>query len=189
MVRVEVPKNADKGEIETKFKLQYETELKLLETQYRCELQAKDREIAIYKQQSADILELARLAASRPITVETKAMVDQSKDRTINIKTQEIHGSAYTEGNTIYHEASKNPSLTEAAQDIQNLLKQLEATHPTATSLEQMAIATEAVKQIESDPSLKQKAINAAKGGAIEALKQTSIGAIVVAAIEGWTKH
>jgi uncharacterized protein YjbI with pentapeptide repeats len=190
VIKLETPEDVDKGEIETNFKLKYETELKLLETKYRSQLQAKDREIEIYKQQNTDILELAKLASSRPITVETRAMVDQSKsDRIIKIKTQEIHGSAYTEGNTIYHETLQNPSLVEAAKEIQELLKQLEANNPTTTTSEQMAIATKAVQQIESDPSLKQKAINAVKSSAFEALKQTSIGAIVVAAIEGWTKR
>lgn len=197
VVRVEVPQNADKGDIETKFKLKYETELKLLETKYRCELQAKDREIAIYKQQNADILELARLAASRPITVETKAIVDQSKsDRVITIENNEIKGAAYseetkgpiyTQGNTIYNEASAKSSLAEAAKEIQDLLKQLEATNLTTSTTEQMLVAAEAVKQIESDPTFKQKAINAAKSGTLDFLKQTPIGVIVTAAIESWT--
>ncbi|MBP0020650.1 MAG: hypothetical protein J7647_24230 [Cyanobacteria bacterium SBLK] len=198
VVRVEVPQNANKGDIETKFKLKYETELNLLETKYRCELQAKDREIAIYKQQSTDILEIVKLQASRPITIEAKAVADQSKsDRTIEIKdnrnikgalySENSQGSIYTGHNTIYNEASAQSNLAEAAREIQDLLKQLEATNPATSTAEQMLVAAEAVKHIESDRTFKQKAINAAKDGTLEFLKQTPIGAIVAAAIEGWT--
>jgi uncharacterized protein YjbI with pentapeptide repeats len=76
LVRLEVPSEADKGTIERTAKELYETKLQILEAKYHTELQAKDREIEIYKQQSADILELAKLAASRPITVEAKAVAE-----------------------------------------------------------------------------------------------------------------
>ncbi|MEM9539586.1 MAG: hypothetical protein AAGA60_08745 [Cyanobacteria bacterium P01_E01_bin.42] len=124
-------------------------------------------------------------------------MADQSKsDRVIKIENNQIQGAAYsennkgsiyTQGNTIYNEASAKSSLVDAAKEIQDLLKQLEATNPTTSTTEQMMVATEAIKQIESDPTFKQKAINAAKGGTLEFLKQTPIGAFVAGAIEGWT--
>lgn len=76
LVRLEVPSDADKGTIERAAKELYETKLQILEAKYHAELQAKEREIEIYKQQSADILELAKLAASRPITVEAKAVAE-----------------------------------------------------------------------------------------------------------------
>ena len=69
IIRLSAPPEADKAEIESYAKQSYETNLKLLEVQYRAELKAKDREIEIYKQKSADILELAKLAANRPINV------------------------------------------------------------------------------------------------------------------------
>jgi uncharacterized protein YjbI with pentapeptide repeats len=76
LVRLEVPSDADKGTIERAAKELYETKLQILEAKYHAELQAKEREIEIYKQKSADILELAKLAASRPITVEAKAVAE-----------------------------------------------------------------------------------------------------------------
>ena len=78
--------------------------------------------------------------------------------------------------------------LVEAAQEIQALLQQLEGSHPVSTTVEQMTVATEAIKTIEGNRDLKQRVINAAKGGLIEGLKQTPVGAIVAGIIEGWMK-
>ena len=97
----------------------------------------------------------------------------------------EIHGSGYTEGNTNVY-INQPLDLPQAAKEIQDLLDRLQ-TYPTTTTIEQMMVATEAVKQIESNPTLKQKVINAAKAGLIEGLKKSPIGAIVAAIIEGWT--
>ena len=49
VIRLNVPSDVDKAEIESRAKESYKTNLKLLETQYRAELQAKDRKIKIYK--------------------------------------------------------------------------------------------------------------------------------------------
>ena len=49
VIRLNVPSDVDKAEIERRAKESYKTNLKLLETQYRDELQAKGREIKIYK--------------------------------------------------------------------------------------------------------------------------------------------
>lgn len=51
-----------------------------------------------------------------------------------------------------------------------------------------MTVATEAIKKIEGNPTLKQRAINAAKNGLIEG-QQNPVGAIVAGVIEGWTKE
>lgn len=94
-----------------------------------------------------------------------------------------IYGSGYTEGTTHYYEAHKQ-SLTEAAKEIQQLLKQLEESNPKSTSRE---IADQAIQTIKETPSLRQRAISAAKEGALEVIKQTPVGQVVAGAIEGWT--
>ena len=65
VVRLEVGEGADKGAIETEIKQRYHAQLELTEARYRAELAAKDREIEIYKQQGADMTEIAKLLASR----------------------------------------------------------------------------------------------------------------------------
>ena len=146
VVRVEVLENADKVKIYRSFQAKYDEELKRLEGTYRKELQAKDREIEIYKRENTNLWELVKLGATRPIT------------------------------------------LAHAAKEIQDLLEQLSETYPTTTTKEQRTVAAEAIARIESNPTLRQRVINAAKGGALEALKQTPVGKIVAAAIDGWTK-
>ena len=78
VVRVEVPEGADKAAIESSTKELYETKLTLLEQRYRAELQAKDGEIVAYREQSANLMEIVKLQASRPITVEATAVADNS---------------------------------------------------------------------------------------------------------------
>lgn len=81
---------------------------------------------------------------------------------------------------------NNNQSLSEAVAEVQKILKQLSQTYPANTDMEKMALATEAIKKIEAEPHLKQRLINAAKQGGLEALKQLPGGGIVVALIEGY---
>ena len=104
-------------------------------------------------------------------------------------------GSAYTEkmeaeqvGGTIINEAQKQ-NLAEAAAEIQQLLNQLSQTYPTSTTAEQMVVATEAIKRIESDPKLMERILSALKAGSISALEQLlnhPAASFVIAALEDW---
>lgn len=195
VIRLNVPPEADKAEIESQIKHSYETKLQVLEAQYRAELQAKNTEINIYKQQSADMMEIVKLQASRTINVETN-VVETQDHRNINqdLKGASV-GSAYTEkieaeqvGGTIINEAQKQ-TLAEAADEIQKLLEQLSQTYPTNTTTEQMVVATEAIKSIESNPSFKQKVINAAKEAGLAAFEKaldSTAGAFITGAVRGW---
>ena len=63
----------------------YETKLTLIEQRYRAELQAKDGEIVAYREQSANLMEIVKLQASRPINVEANAMAENvSNTQNIN---------------------------------------------------------------------------------------------------------
>ena len=197
-VRLAVSADLDKAEIERNALQQYEAQLQLIETKYRERLHAQDREIEIYKQQSADMLELAKLAASRPITVEAKAEAvadNQSNNTNYNIQKSKFGGGFAAEGGIQFGgpliDASSQQNLAEAAQDIQELLNQLSTTYPTDTSAQQMMVATKAVEEIEKNPALKQRVIAALKAGGTEALKELvdhPAVNILLAAIEGWQK-
>ena len=79
--------------------------------------------------------------------------------------------------------------VAEAAADIQQLLQQLEQTNPTSTTTEQMVVATKAIEEIENNPTLKQRIINAAKEGGLAALEKAldnPVGAFITSAIKGW---
>ncbi len=86
------------------------------------------------------------------------------------------------------NEAEKQ-NLADAATEIQRLLEQLSETYPTSTNKEKMAVVGEAVEQIENNPTLKAKVINALKAGGTEAFKEAidhPLVNILVATIEGW---
>ncbi len=92
-------------------------------------------------------------------------------------------------GGTIINEAESKQSLAESAAEIQQLLEQLEQSYPSSTTAEQMIVAAEAINRIESDPSWKQKIVNAVKEGGLAAFEKAidnPAGAFVVGAIKGW---
>ncbi|RCJ16162.1 hypothetical protein A6S26_33865 [Nostoc sp. ATCC 43529] len=93
----------------------------------------------------------------------------------------------YIQGN--YYAAGQPQSLAQAAAEIQLLLKQLEQTYPTTTTSQQMVVAAEAINQIESNPTLKKRVINAVKEGGLAAFEKAidnPAGAFIVGAIKGW---
>ncbi|MBP0029998.1 tetratricopeptide repeat protein [Roseofilum sp. Guam] len=108
-----------------------------------------------------------------------------------NINTPEITvvGDAAKQGEQININYGQDKELVEATREIQDLLKQLSASHPVSTTMEQMTVVTEVIKVIESNPTLKQRTINAFKVGLMETLKQFPGGAILVGAIEGWIQQ
>ena len=67
VIRLSIPSDLDKAALDTHGKQLYKNNLQVLEAQYRAELQAKDREITLYKEQSAEMIEIVKLLASRPI--------------------------------------------------------------------------------------------------------------------------
>jgi uncharacterized protein YjbI with pentapeptide repeats len=87
VVKLNAAPGADKPAIHESFTEIYQLAFKEAEAQYKAQLNAKDSEIQIYRQQSADVMEILKLQAQRPIinqaTAESKAM--QGDDRSISI--------------------------------------------------------------------------------------------------------
>lgn len=92
--------------------------------------------------------------------------------------------------NTYTQEQKQN--LTEAAAEIQQLLEQLEKSYPTETTAGKMAVATETIKHIESNPTLTAKILSALKTGSVKALEQFlshPAASFVIGALEDWQKN
>jgi len=68
VVRVNAPPEANKEKIHSDFNHTYEAELAVLKAEYQAKLEAKDEQIAIYREKSADMKEIVSLLASRPVT-------------------------------------------------------------------------------------------------------------------------
>jgi chemotaxis response regulator CheB len=82
-------------------------------------------------------------------------------------------------------------TLAEAADEIQQLLIQLEKSYPTDTTTGKMTVATEAIKHIDSNPKLHKRVLNALKAGGVQALEQFlnhPAASFVIGALEDWQK-
>ncbi|MDB9543919.1 pentapeptide repeat-containing protein [Microcystis aeruginosa CS-1036] len=100
VVKVHVPPDTDKEKIHQEFNQNYQLQLAAIEAQYKAQLTAKETEIAIYRQQSVDMMEITKTLANRPIHVEAKAM-SNSNDSSPNITIRDINNSAVNFGEII----------------------------------------------------------------------------------------
>lgn len=170
VIRLEVSPEINKSILEEQFNRIYTKAIKILESQYRKDLEAKDTEITIYRKQSADLVEIVKLQATKPIHVEAKAVAASQSDsnafsndlreaKIANFANQ-VQDSARQQAKQYNYASPEGQTLAEAADEIQRLLKQLEETNPTATESEQITYVNVAAK-----PDLKQRAIAALKAG------------------------
>ncbi len=193
IIRLNIPPEANKTEIENYLKKEYEYALKSIDKEYRYQLQANYEEIATYRQQSANLTELVKLMACRTIDVEASAMLEASKDdqpspQILPFVDTAQNGNGQTSIQQKYV-AEQNQSLKETAAKIQKLLQQLEQNYPTNTPLEKQMVVIEVIKRIESNPTLKAWVVQALKGVDIEALKELinhPLVNVLLAGLEGY---
>ncbi|NEO09923.1 pentapeptide repeat-containing protein [Moorena sp. SIO3I8] len=198
VIRVKVPEEVDEAEYEQK-----------LWAKYKPMLEAKDREIKFLSEQTefySEQIEYIRKDNTRLIGV-VETMADKETIRIDKIDRRDQRGTKFNVGGnyveraesvssqqsyanqTNYEEADKN--LAEAAAEIQQLMEQLSQNNPTTTSKEKMIVVSEVVDQIENNPTLKAKVVNALKAGGVEAFKETldhPLVNILMATIEGWAE-
>lgn len=203
VIRINTPREFNKAEIENDFIHNYELSLQIFKERYLAELKAKDEQIQIYRHQSADLVEIIKLQANRPIhnAIDFAAKVDNqpmSEERTFNIdQSNSSIGFAYAGtandsqivGTQHYYAPTEKQNLAEAAAEIQQLLKQLSQTNPTTTEIEKLTVVAEAAEEINSNPTLKAKVINALEAGGVDAFKEAidhPLVNILMATIEGW---
>lgn len=183
VVRVNVPPETDKAKIHGEFNQHYGLALKALEAQYQAQLQAKDDQLAIYRQQSADMKEIVSLLANRPVNVinENKIMSnsnDQSRSihiggnvtgSTINLG--EISGSVSNAVNQLPSSPDpQKPGIKELLAELQTAIESA-AELPDkgkATALEQVKVLAEVAQNPEQPEkkNLGSQAINLLKGAA-----------------------
>lgn len=86
----------------------------------------------------------------------------------------------------VMQQSEQKQTLADAAKEIQQLLKQLEATNPTATETEKIAYVND-----ETTPSLKRRVVGALRSGgetAIEEFLDNSYFNVGKAIVKGWMK-
>ena len=149
VIRVEVPREANKAEIEKYLKQEYEARLKVIEGEYQKQLQAKDNELKskneeinkAYREKSTDLMEMARIMASiqKPPTYNNiieatgNKSVSETYQSKYNLNQAQVGGivdTAQTGSNPEFHQHNYAPeqkqTLAEAAAEIQQLLIQLQ---------------------------------------------------------------
>jgi uncharacterized protein YjbI with pentapeptide repeats len=77
VIRLSVPNEVNKTDIEHSLKREYEHQLKVIDKIYRYQLQATYEEIATYRHQSIDLIEIVKVMASRTINVETQYLIER----------------------------------------------------------------------------------------------------------------
>lgn len=150
VIRVNVPPDANKAEIERYFKRKYKLALKDRDEQYRKLLQGKlkdkDEQIAIYRKHNADLTEIVKIVAARPIENTAIAMSDSTdQSRNINIS-----------GGTVNNTGASAMSLGDISGTIANTINQL----PASSEFDKPGIKEllqQLQKAIEAEPSLSEE--------------------------------
>jgi uncharacterized protein YjbI with pentapeptide repeats len=194
VIQIDAPQNTDKAELENRFYQVYEQKLALIEQNYQAQLANKDQEITntnrellqLYREKSTDMTEIAKLLANRPMTIEAKAVsygeIKQAGNFGVGVNQGEIKDNAKVAG--ILNEAEQQ-NLTEIITEVQAIITPLAQTYPNNPTTQ----GIKAIEAIEKNPNLKQKLIEAAKKGGLEAFKKAldnPVGAFIGGAIEGW---
>ena len=86
-------------------------------------------------------------------------------------------------GGTINNTATETPSLAEATAEIQNLLKQLEASNPAATETDQTTFLNVMIS-----PTRRERFIGALRAAGGATIEEVPYGAVLKALLEGWQK-
>ncbi|PSB30070.1 pentapeptide repeat-containing protein [Stenomitos frigidus] len=158
VVRVSVPEGADKAKLHSEFNLNYDLAVKALEAKYYAELKAKDEQITIYREKSADMTEILRLLANRPVTVEVNASAESKAMNDSTDKSQSVNIGGNVTGSTL--------NLGAISGSVSNVVNQLpSAPDPAQPGIKELLIELQAA--IESDADLPEKG----KASALEHVK------------------
>jgi len=122
-------------------------------------------------------------------TINTKEYYEQSGQLGANqINQSEIQSGAKVAG--VINEAEQQ-NLNQAAAEIQNLLEQLEKSYSTEKTGGETQLGTEAIMQINNNPTLKRKIMRSLKAGGIDAIENLlshPAASFVISAIKEWQK-
>lgn len=194
-IRISLPTDANKAEIHSEFIHNYELAIKAVEEKYKAEVQAKEREIEIYRKQNSDMKEIIELLASRTVNANVIAVSEiniatSKDDNYFNLSHANFGGDfvCKNQGNIITNYGTKQ-KLAEAAAEIQQILEELSRTYPPSTTTDKMFIVKNALQNIERNPILKARLLAAAQAGGLNALKELvehPVINIFLAALEGW---
>jgi uncharacterized protein YjbI with pentapeptide repeats len=194
VIRVSVPSELDKSQIEQYFKRKYQFAIKAKDKQYRKylreRLKDKDDLIASYREQITQITSIRQDNTQLIGIIKTMAEKEGSNYHFHQPQIGNFIDTAQSGSRqqSINHQHNYAPeqkqTLAEAAGEIQQLLKQLEQTNPSATEADQTAFLTAVIP-----PTKRQRFANALREGGKEFLKELMDNMylnVAIATIEGW---
>lgn len=193
VVKVNVPPGTNKEKIHSDFMQSYELALKEVEKRYKEKLEAKDDQIAIYRQQYTDMKEIVSVLANKPVNVEVNnraesTAINESCDQSRKIEIGSIGGNLNASGQalnlgsidisgTVTNSIDQLQEYnTQEASQLADLLKQLQAAIEKDENLskEDKDTALEQVKVLaEAGQKPKEGAMQKAAKSAITMLRGT----------------
>ncbi|MGV0108143.1 Low-complexity protein [Nostoc sp. DSM 114160] len=153
VVKVSVPIDADKEKIHSDFTENYQLALQAVEEKYKAQLQAKDEQIVIYRQQSGEMTEIVKLLANKPINVQVDNKVENKNMTNSNDASRKIEiGSVGRDFNA----SGQALNLGDISGTVTNTINELPASpEPKKPGIKELLTQLQAV--IEADTNLAQE--------------------------------
>lgn len=192
LVRAATSPAADPSELHQQYFQTYDTLKGLPSTELQACLLEAER---AHSQQLVDILKSFSPTINNT-NVQQQESNTMSEDQNVNVtgnvgsignQGTQHNVAGEVRGDQTFNAADAGASAAVLAE-IRQIIATLSQNRTITSDSDRLILAGEAIKTIEGNPTLQQKAIAAAKGGALVALKENPVGKIVAGAIEGWTK-
>jgi uncharacterized protein YjbI with pentapeptide repeats len=149
VLKLNAAPGTDKAAVHQYFTEGYQVALKEAEARYKAQLDAKDEQITDYRQHNANMQEVVKLLASRPINVDVKATAEskamQGDDNSRNIS---VGGDLNASGSTI--------NLGEISGQVSNQINQLPDPDPDPGQPDLKALLTQLKTAVETDIELSE---------------------------------
>ncbi|AFZ60585.1 pentapeptide repeat-containing protein [Anabaena cylindrica FACHB-243] len=163
VVKVNTPEGADKEKIHSDFIQNYQFALAAVEEKYKALLQAKDNEIVIYRQQSADMKEITSLLANKPISVQVDNKVENKNMTNSNDSSRKVEiGNIGRDFNA----SGQSLNLGEISGTVTNTINELpSAPEPEKPGIKEILTQLQTAIEADSDltPKDKEKALKQVK--------------------------
>jgi uncharacterized protein YjbI with pentapeptide repeats len=147
VVKLNAAPGINKAAVHQTFMEGYQVALKEAEARYKAQLAAKDEQITDYRQQNANMQEVVKLLASRPVTVDVKPTLEkkivQGDDYSRSIS---VGGNLNASGSTI--------NLGEISGQVSNQINQLPDAAPDQPNLKDLLTQLQAA--VEADTELSE---------------------------------
>jgi uncharacterized protein YjbI with pentapeptide repeats len=155
VVKLDVPLDADKEKIHSDFTQNYQLALQAVEEKYKAQLQAKDEQIVIYRQQSGEMKEIISLLASKPINVQVDNKLENKNMTNSNDASRKIEiGSVGRDFNA----SGQALNLGEISGTVTNTINELPSAEPEKPGIKELLTQLQAAIEAEKDLPEEDKA-------------------------------